>query len=158
MSRGNPGNEIGGTLAWMARQQADDARRNRNRQRSGRVVETDYENGLYRVDLTAEGSQDQFIGPWMPLREVAMGAMKTHMPLSVGQEVKVHSESGDLQDGEIVASLPSEDNPRPSQSGDEYILADYAGTRITVTGGGLIVTTGGSITMVADVIDLNPEG
>lgn len=127
-------------LYWRTR---DDQRRARNRKRTGKVVEVDAEKGLARVQLNdGSGDYPPFKTGWLPWREQAMGAMRTHFPPSVGQQVVVQSENGDLTDAEIETSLPSDDVQRPSQSGEEYVLADVGGTRIVATGDGIKITTG----------------
>lgn len=73
---------------------------------------------------------------WLPWTEPASGANKTHNPPSVGQQVTINSESGDLTDARIGAALPSEGNPRPSAKGDDYVLAQVGATKIIVSGGG----------------------
>lgn len=140
--RGLPPDDLPRAFGWLSRKVADDARRNRNRKRFGRVVEVDAEKGLARIDLKADGASEPFRSAWLPWREQAMGSMRTHFPLSVGQEVVVRSENGDLTDAEIDTSLPTEDTSRPSQSGSEYVLADVGDTRIVVRGGEVVIATG----------------
>ena len=131
-------NDLARSFAQLNRQVADNERRNRNRKRSGLVVEVDAARGLARVDLAAEGAKYPFISPWLPWRETSMGANRTHTPVVLGQEVAVISESGELHDGEIVASLPSENFARPSEAGDEYILCFIGSTKVTAKDGELI--------------------
>lgn len=131
-------------LYWRTR---DAERRARTKKRTGEVVEVDPEKGLVRVQLTEGGKYPPFLTGWIPWREQAMGAMRTHFPPSAGQQVVVQSENGDLTDAEVETSLPSDNVERPSQSGEEYVLADVGGTRIVVTAGGVTITTGGEITV-----------
>lgn len=147
-------------LYWRTR---DAERRARTKKRTGKIVEVDAAKGLARAQLTEGGQYAPFLTGWIPWREQAMGAMRTHFPPSVGQQVVVQSENGDLTDAEIETSIPSQDVQRPSQSGEEYVLADVGGTRIVVTAGGVTITTGGTIavesggdtTMTAANIRLN---
>lgn len=112
---------------------AEVRRRMRNRKRTGKVVEVDAARGKARVQLCEEGEYKPFTTPWIPWREYAMGNNRSHMPPSVGQQVTVVSENGDLTDAEIDTSLPSEDVPRPSDRDDEYILSLVESTLIRVT-------------------------
>ncbi len=95
-------------------------RRARNRKRTGTVSEVDHKKGLARVKISEPGAVP-YIGPWMPWKEIAAGDIKTHIPPSVGQQVTVVSESGDLTDGEIDMSIPSTANARP-HDGPEAVM------------------------------------
>ncbi|MFT0892952.1 phage baseplate assembly protein V [Pseudochelatococcus sp. G4_1912] len=120
-------------------------RRDRNRSRIGTVKEVDPEKGKARIEL-ASG----FVTGWIPWQEQAAGAARTHFPLSIGQQVRVSSQNGDLTDAEIQASLPSDTNTRPSQKGDEYVLLEVGASRIAVSDGGATTTiTVGSSTITA---------
>lgn len=109
-------------------------RRARSQSRTGVITEVDPENGLARVELM---DQDlPFQTGWLPWEETAAGANRTHIPPSIGQQVKVNSENGDLTDGTIRASLNSSAYPRPSSAGDEYVLASVGDASIRIIGGG----------------------
>lgn len=111
--------------------------------RKGKVVEVDAKAGKARVELMEKGSDGKpVLTGWIPWAEQAAGKGKTHFPVSVGQQVKVKSESGDLTDAEIELSVPSNENKRPSESEDEFVLLDNGGTRFTVEGDRLVITTG----------------
>ncbi|MFT0891000.1 phage baseplate assembly protein V [Pseudochelatococcus sp. G4_1912] len=122
-------------------------RRDRNRSRIGTVLEVDPVKGQARVEL-ANG----FVSDWIPWQEQAAGAARTHFPLSIGQQVRVRSQNGDLTDAEIEASLPSDTNTRPSQKGDEYVLLEVGSTRIAVSDGGATasITVGSSTLTITD--------
>lgn len=131
--------------------------------RTGTIAEVDAATGVARVRL--QDGDVPFLTDWLAWEELAAGANKTHNPPSVGQQVKVVSESGDLHDATIQASVNSDANPRPSAAGDEYVLASVGEARITITGGGSAIVlqvgaskatlTGGEITMQAPMIRLN---
>lgn len=129
-------------LGWLAYRAAEQDRRARSRTRMGKVVEVNAPEGWARVQLTEGGDYPPLLTGKIPWKEQAMGAMRTHFPPSVGQQVRVVSENGDLTDAEIDMSIPQESTPRPSQSGEEYVLADVGGTRIVVTGEKLLIETG----------------
>lgn len=112
-------------------------RRTQNKERTGTIHEVDPEKGLARVMLEEDdGTGKPFLTPWIPWRESAMGANRTHMPPSVGQQVKVTSESGDLTDAEIENSLPSDEIERPSKKGNEFILSKVGDFELRVSDGG----------------------
>lgn len=138
-------------------------RRIRSQSRTGVVEEVDAASGLARVRLL-EGSAP-FVTGWIPWEEPAAGANKTHNPPSVGQQVKLYSESGDLHDASIQGSLNSDANGRPSGAGDEYVLASVGAASVTISGGGstmvlkvgasTVTLTDGGIVLNSPRIDLN---
>lgn len=107
-------------IAELYRRDAERTRRERNRKRTGVVSEVDYEKGLARVKLSQQGGKDYLTG-WIPWKEVASGGIKSHIPPTVGEQVNVVSESGDLTDAEIDMSVPSTANPRP-HAGAEAVI------------------------------------
>lgn len=109
-------------------------RRLRSQSRTGVVTEVDAANGLARVKL--QEGDPPFVTGWIPWAEPAAGAMKTHNPPSVGQQVQVASESGDLHDAVIQGSLNSDAHARPSGAGDEYVLAEVGPARVAISGAG----------------------
>ncbi len=134
----------------MRRRLSELERRIGSQGRTGVVTEVDAANGLARVQLT-EGDAPMVTG-WIPWVEPAAGANKTHNPPSVGQQVEITSESGDLHDASIQGSLNSASNGRPSSAGDEFILLSVGAASIKATGGGsaIVITIGGySLTLSA---------
>lgn len=125
-------------------------RRGRSRSRTGVIAQVDAVRGMARVRLS--DSDPPFLTGWLPWEEVAAGANKTHNPPSVGQQVRVVSESGDLRDATVQGSIPSDSNGRPSAAGDEYVLLAVGPASIRVTGGGasIVLAVGGySLTLSA---------
>jgi len=128
-------------ILGLANRIKDLERRDRAGKRTGKIVEVDPEKGLARVELMAKGYGGKpFLSPWLPWAEQAAGNAKTHFPPSVGQQVEINSETGDMADGVIEQSIPSNENPRPSKAGDEYVLIDNGGVRVAVSGGTLKIT------------------
>lgn len=122
------------TFDDLRRRIADLERRLASQSRTGVVSEVDPAQGLARVRLL-DGDQE-FLTGWIPWEEPAAGSNKTHNPPSVGQQVRIHSESGDLHDASIQGSLNSGANGRPSGAGDEYVMAAVGACRVAVSGGG----------------------
>lgn len=125
-----------GQVAWLAGEVAELRRRDRNRKRTGTIAEVDTAKGLARVKLSRPNGRD-YLGPWMPWKEIAAGGIKTHIPPTVGEQVDVMSETGDLTDGVIDMSTPSNANPRP-----------HDGPEAVITKGDVRVTIGDDIATV----------
>lgn len=145
-----------GIINDLRRRVADLERRQRAQTRTGVIDQVDPAQGRARVRL--QDGEKPFLTGWLPWEEAAAGSMKTHNPPSVGQQVRLFSESGDLTDATIQGSLNSDANARPSGAGDEYILASVGGASITISGGGasMVLKVGGStVTLTAGTIVLD---
>lgn len=127
-------------IADVYRRLAEVERRNRNRKRTGTIAEVDYPRGLARVELSAQDGRT-YLSPWMPWKEVASGGIKSHIPPTIGEQVDIVSESGDLTDAVIDMSVPSSANPRP-HDGPEAVITKGR-SRITIADG--------AVEIVADV-------
>ena len=127
----------------LRRRLSEVERRQRAQFRTGVIVEVDAGNGLARVELQ-KGDQP-FLTGWIPWVELSAGANKTHNPPSVGQQVQIASETGDLHDAVIQGSLNSDQNGRPSGAGNEYVLASVGSASVTIdnSGGALRLKNGG---------------
>lgn len=126
---------------------AEIERRDRNRNRKGVVADVDHAKGKARVRLSGD-DEKPFLTGWIPWGEVAAGDIRTHIPPSAGQQVTVRSESGDLTDGLIDMSVPSDANPRP-HDGPEAVITKGS-TRIEI-GDDLVSIAATKIRMAADV-------
>ncbi|TRD16963.1 phage baseplate assembly protein V [Palleronia caenipelagi] len=134
-------------------------RRIRSQSRTGVVTEVNAAEGLARVRLL--DGEIPFVTGWIPWEEPAAGANRTHLPPSVGQQVRINSESGDLYDASIQASLNSDAIGRPSGAGDAYVLSSVGPCTITVSDGGgtcRITVGGSSITLTGSAITLASNG
>ncbi|MBS1164151.1 MAG: baseplate assembly protein [Proteobacteria bacterium] len=126
---------------------AEIERRDRNRSRKGVVTEVDHTTGKARVKLSGD-DEEPFKTGWIPWGEVAAGDIKTHIPPSVGQQVTVRSDNGDLTDAIVDMAVPSDANPRP-HDGPEAVITKGS-TRIEV-GDDLVSIAATRIRMIADV-------
>ncbi|PWE52335.1 baseplate assembly protein [Metarhizobium album] len=127
-------------MAYLVNRIAEIERRARNRKRTGTVKEVDNAKGLARV-LFAKPNGRDYLSPWLPWKEIASGGIKSHIPPTVGEQVDVVSESGDITDAVIDMSTPSTSNPRP-----------HNGPEAVITKGGSRITIGdGSVEIIADV-------
>lgn len=138
---------IAGSFADIARRVTELERRLASQSRVGTITEVDAASGMARVEL-----QDGMTTGWIPWEESGAGAMRTHVPPSVGQQVRLMSESGDLADASIQGSLNSDSNGRPSSAGDTYVLLEVGVAKIAVTGGGdeMLLQVGGSTIRLSD--------
>lgn len=125
-------------IVELERRIADHERRSRNRRRTGTITEVDNSKGLARVKFS-EKDQKQYKSPWIPWLEIAAGGTSTHIPPTVGEQVDVVSESGDLTDSVIDFSTHSDQNPRP-HNGPEAVIKhgnvriEISDSKVTITG------------------------
>lgn len=138
--------DLPGQISWLVAEIAEIKRRDRNRKRTGQISEIDLAKGLARVRFEERNGKN-YLGPWMPWKEIAAGGIKTHIPPTIGEQVDVFSESGDLTDGVIDMSTPSNDNPRP-HDGPEAVLTK---------GNSKIVIADDEIRIISDKIILDGE-
>lgn len=126
----------------------DAERRARNRKRTGTVAEvgTGENAGKYRVKLGEQGGKP-YLTPWLRPRTLGAGGVKIDVILSAGEQVDVHSESGDLADGTIDLSTYSEANARDNADVPFHIKI----------GNTVIAASGDAVTMTAAKIVLNGE-
>lgn len=122
-------------------------RRFENRERTGTIAEVDAAKGLARVKLGEDKDGKPYLSPWIPWKETAMGAIKTHFPPEPGEQVKLVSESGDLNDAMIDTSVPSNSNARPHDKTREGVIT-VGDTRIHFTGA--------AVNIKSPRINLNP--
>jgi len=109
-------------------------RRQQNRSRKGKVVEVNAAEGWARVELNKDPKTGKpFLSPKIPWQMPAMGATKVNIPPSVGQQVEVVSESGDLTDAVINNSLRSNANPQPDANPGDGVITT-GDTRIFFSG------------------------
>ncbi len=96
---------------------AEIERRARNRKRTGTIVEvgTGENAGKYRVQLSEQGEQP-YLSPWMKSRTIGAAGVKFDITRTVGEQVDVVSESGDLTDAVIDMSTYSDENARENTS------------------------------------------
>ena len=132
-------------------------RRFENRERTGKISHLDMEKGLARVQFDVDQKSGQpFLSPWVPWKEVAMGAIKTHFPPAIGEQVKFVSESGDMTDGMIDTSIPSTANPRPHDQAAEGVIT-VGNMRLHYKDGLCDIKVGGKRMIISGSrIDLNP--
>jgi hypothetical protein len=121
-------------------------RRIEYREWTGKITDVNFDKGLARVQLDTDAKTGKpFKSPWVPWKEIAMGNIKTHFPVSIGEEVKLVSQSGDLTDAMIDFSIPSNSNQRPHDKGGEAVI-QIGATRLLITGDEIRLKAGKIIT------------
>ncbi len=127
---------------------AEIERRARNRKRTGKVAEvgTGENAGKYRVLLGEQGGKP-YLSPWIRPRTLAAGGVKIDVILSAGEQVDVHSESGDLADATIDLSTYSDENARENADVPFHIKI----------GDTVFAATGDAVRIVAAKIVLDGE-
>lgn len=126
---------------------AEIERRARNRKRTGKIAEvgTGENAGKYRVNLGEQGGKP-YLSPWMRPRTLGAGGVKIDVILSVGEQVDVHSESGDLADATIDLSTYSEENARENADVPFHIKI---GDTVIGASGDAISMNGATMTLTA---------
>ena len=122
---------------------AEIERRARNARRTGTIAEIGSgENaGKYRVKLSAPNGAE-YLTPWSQSRTLGAGGVKIDVLYSVGQQVDVTSENGDMTDAMIDMSSYSEANARANANMPLHIKI---GDRV-------FAMSGDGIAIVGDVV------
>ncbi len=112
-------------------------RRNRNRRRKGTIAEVSDDKSKYRVKLSEQAGKP-YLTPWIKARTLAAGGVKVDVLYSVGEQVDVVSENGDMTDAQIDFSTYSDDNARENSDapfhikiGDTVIEASAGQAKVT---------------------------
>lgn len=122
---------------------AEIERRGRNRRRTGTVTEGPNEDGKYRVKIG--GSEDEpYTTGWIKARTVAAGGVKVDAIYTVGEQVDVTSESGDMTDAVIDFSTYSDTNPR--ENTDTPLHIKIVGNGTIIASGDVLLEVGGNVT------------
>lgn len=98
--------------------------------RHGTVHEVDPAKQVMRLRLGDDVKGQPFLSPWIPYAQIA-GALKVHTPPSVGQQYTAMSPTGDWQQAVGVPLTWSNDNPSPSDKGDEHVLT-FGQVKVTI--------------------------
>ncbi|MBN9021024.1 MAG: phage baseplate assembly protein V [Rhizobiales bacterium] len=124
--------------------------------RHGTVEEVDTSRHCVRLKFGTDVEAKPFLSPWIPYAQMA-GALKVHVPPSVGQQFTLMAPAGDWQQAVAVPFTWSNQNPAPSESGEENVLTfgdvsvtlkdsrfeiSAAGVTLELTGNGLAITGG----------------
>jgi phage baseplate assembly protein gpV len=91
-----------------------------NSRTSGPVVAVDAVAGKARIRLGGT-DEEPFLVPWVRYAQT-MGALKVHSAPSIGQQMDLHSDNGDFEQGTLHPRTQSDANPSPSDKPDEHVL------------------------------------
>ena len=128
-------------LAALAGRMAEMERRMFGMVRHGTVAEIDAAAGRLRLNLGESTSGGDFLGPWVPYSQMA-GALRAHIPPSVGQQMTLFAPSGDLRQAVAMPMTWSNSTPSPSGAGNENVIT-FGGAEIRLTADGLTISVGG---------------
>jgi phage baseplate assembly protein gpV len=109
--------------------------------RHGAVEEVDPSKHRIRLNFGTDVEGKPFLSPWIPYSQVA-GALKVHVPPSIGQQFTLIAPAGDWQQAVALPFTWSNADPAPSGSGDENVLT-YGDVRMTLKDGLLEIKAGG---------------
>ena len=109
--------------------------------RHGTVAEVDPAKGRARLDLGESTSGGRFLSPWVPYSQVA-GALKAHIPPTVGQQLTLLAPGGDWQQAVAVPLAFSDKNPSPSDAGDRNVIT-YGNVTLTLADDLVTIAVGG---------------
>lgn len=128
-------------LAMLASRLAELERRVSASSLSGTVAEVDAAAGTIRLKLGDASSGGDFLSPHIPYAQIG-GALKAHIPPSIGQQFALFSPSGDMAQGVAMPLGFSGASPSPSSSGSENVIT-FGAARITLDAGALTIEVGG---------------
>jgi phage baseplate assembly protein V len=117
-------------LVELASRVADLERRFSGLVRHGTVEEVDPEKQIVRLKFGEDKNGNPFMSPWVPYAQIA-GALKVHTPPTKGQQMSTLSPSGDWMQAVALPMHWSDQNPSPSDKGDENVLT-YGNVRATI--------------------------
>jgi len=128
-------------IVELAARIAELERRFSGMMRHGTVEEVDTSKHRVRLKFGTDVEGRPFLSPWIPYAQMA-GALRAHVPPSVGQQFTLMAPAGDWQQGVAVPFTWSNQNPAPSESGDENVLT-YGDVRMTLKDGLVEIKAGG---------------
>lgn len=107
----------------------------------GKVTHVDPAKGLYRQTVGVDDKGQQVLSPWIPYSQHA-GALKAHIPPSVGQQMMAIS-NGEMESAVGIPFTWSDANTQPNDKGDENTIT-FRGVKIDFTDG-LKITIGSTV-------------
>lgn len=140
-------------VAALAREVEELRRIQENTIRVGTVADVDAAKGLARIDIGTD--KNPLISDWRPWTEQA-GAIKTWVPPSIGEQVRLISPAGEIAAGWIDRGGFSDTNPQPHDRPAEAVLT-IGDTRITKKGDEVRIETPTAV-VIADKVELGDEG
>lgn len=87
----------------------------------GPVHSVDAKTGTVRLKLGVDDDGQPFLSPPIPYSQ-SMGALKAHIPPSVGQQMTAIAAAGDYRQAVALPMTQSDSNKSPSEKGDENVI------------------------------------
>ena len=128
-------------IVELAARIAELERRFSGMMRHGTVEEVDQSKHRIRLKLGTDVEGKPFLSPWIPYAQFA-GALKVHVPPAIGQQFTLMAPAGDWQQSVAVPFTWSNQNPAPSESGEENVLT-FGDIRVTMKDGRLEISAAG---------------
>ena len=128
-------------IAELAGRIAELERRVSSGVRHGTVAEVDPAAGTVRLKIGTDADGGDFLSPPIPYAQT-MGALKAHIPPSVGQNMTMMAPGGDWRQALAIGLSASDANPSPSGAGDQNVIT-FGSATITLAGDGLTISVGG---------------
>lgn len=128
-------------LAKLAARLAEIERRVYGQIRHGTVHSVDPAAGTMRLKLGAATGGGDFLSPDIPYAQHA-GALKAHVPPSVGQQMTILAPSGDWRAAVAVPMTWSDQNQSPSGAPDENVIT-FGSVHIVLKDDSLTAAIGG---------------
>ncbi len=128
-------------IVELAARIAELERRFSGMMRHGTVEHVDSGKHRIRLKFGTDVDGKPFLSPWIPYAQAA-GALKIHAPPSIGQQFTLMAPAGDWQQAVAIPFTWSNQNPSPSESGEENVLA-FGDVRVTLKDGLLEIRTAG---------------
>ena len=127
-------------LVDLAARIAELERRVSGMMRHGTVEKVDAAKARVRIKF-GEGPDGPFLSPWVPYAQLA-GGLKVHTPPTKGQQFTMMSPGGDWRQAVAVPMTWSDQNPSPSEAGDENVLT-FGSVHMTLKSDGVAIEVGG---------------
>lgn len=122
--------------------------------RHGPIAEVDPATGTVRLDLGEATGGGRMLSPPIPYSQAA-GALKAHIPPTVGQQMTIMAPSGDWRQAVALPMTWSDANAAPSSAGDENVIT-YGSATITLKSDALALTVGGvTLTISAEGVAID---
>ncbi|MCB1498596.1 MAG: phage baseplate assembly protein V [Bauldia sp.] len=128
-------------IVELAARIAELERRFSGMMRHGTVEEVDPGKHRIRLKFGTDVEGKPFLSPWIPYAQMA-GALRVHIPPSVGQQFTLMAPAGDWQQAVALPFTWSNQNPSPSNAGDENVLT-FGDVRVTLNDGRLEIRAAG---------------
>lgn len=141
--------ELADVILGLVQRISELERRAAGSQWRGTVKEVDPKKGTARLVIGQDDDGQDVLSPPIPYAQTA-GALKLHNPPSVGQQMEVYAQGGDIEQATLRPLHWKNDLTSPSDKGDEHVL-ELGSTKVRVKGDEVFVQRGEqSVHMKAD--------